>query len=68
MYLKHDPFLAPNKTVVTDKSKIRIEIDKVKTKVNIQRFVILLGEIVGFTNWLSDGAISPVLAHMPGGS
>jgi len=35
MYLKHDPFLALNKTVVTDKSKIRIEIDKVKTKVNI---------------------------------
>lgn len=35
MYLKHDPFLAPSKNVLTDKPKIKIEIDKVKTKVKI---------------------------------
>jgi len=35
MYLEHDPLFAPNKNVVTNKSKIKVELDKVKTKVKI---------------------------------
>ena len=35
MYLERDTLFAPNKNVVTDKSKIKVKLDKLKTKVKI---------------------------------